>query len=222
MDKRIDNLIKNWQKRNILGLYARDKEEAANKILEIIPVSGSVGFSGSMTLDQLGIVKRLDARGNRVVNPYKAGMSREESLELRRQGAAADYYLASPNAVSEKGELVFFSAYGNRTAGISYAKNAIVVAGINKITPSIQEALKRSREYAAPLNCKRLKWNTPCFEDGICRQEICFFPEYKRMCCQILIIEAEVTPNRPEGRGLASDSQSHRLKVILVGENLGF
>ena len=208
MDKRIDNLIRNWQKRNITGLYSRDKQGAVDKILEIIPVSSSVGFSGSVTLDQLDVVKRLVARGNTVFNPYKQGISRGESLELRRQGAAADYYLAAPNAISEKGELVFFSAYGNRAAGISYAKNVIVVAGINKITPDIHEALKRSREYATPLNCKRLKWNSPCFEDGICREEICLFPEYKRMCCQILIIEAEVTPDR--------------LKVILVGENLGF
>ena len=208
MDKRIDNLIKNWQKRNISGFYCDDKSEAIDKILKIIPVSSSVGFSGSVTLDQLGVVKRLDARGNKVFNPYKAGMNRDESLELRKQGAAADYYLASHNAISEKGELVFFSAYGNRTAGISYAENVIVVAGINKITPNIQSALERSREYAAPLNCKRLKWNSPCFEGGICRQEICLFPEYKRMCCQILIIEAEVTPDR--------------LKVILIGENLGF
>lgn len=208
MDKRIDNLIKKWQKRNISGFYCDDKSEAIDKILKIIPASGSVGFSGSVTLEQLGIVRRLDARGNRVINPYKAGIRKEESLELRREGAAADYYLASPNAVSEKGELVFFTAYGNRTAGIAYAKNVIVTAGINKLTPDIQSALMRSREYATPLNCKRLSWNTPCLEDGICRQEICLFPEYKRMCCQILIIEAEVTPDR--------------LRVILVGENLGF
>jgi len=208
MDKMIDSLIRNWQKRNISGFYCEDKSEAIDKILKIIPASSTIGFSGSVTLDQLGIIKRLDARGNKVFDPYKAGINRDESLGLRRQGAAADYYLASPNAVSEKGELVFFSGYGNRTAGVSYAENVIVVAGINKITPNIHEALKRSREYATPLNCKRLKWESPCLEDGICRQEICFFPEYKRMCCQILIIEAEVTPDR--------------LKVILVGDNLGF
>jgi hypothetical protein len=208
MDKRIDNLIKNWKKRNITGFYSQDKDTAVNKILEMIPVSNSVGFSGSVTLDQLGIVERLAVRGNTVFNPYKEGISRGESLEIRRQAAQADYYLAGPNAVSEKGELVFFSANGNRTAGISYAKNVIIVAGINKITVDIQEALKRSREVATPLNCKRLKWESPCFEDGICHQEICLFPEYKRMCCQILIIEAEVTPDR--------------LKVILVGDDLGF
>jgi len=208
MDQRIDDLIKIWQKRNILGLYCENKEKAQDKILKVIPQSASIGFSGSVTLDQLGIIKRLESRGNKVFNPYKTGIGREESLELRRLGSQADYYLASANAVSRDGELVFFSAYGNRISGISYAKNAIVVAGTNKLVPNLEEAVKRAREYATPLNCKRLNFNTPCFKDGICRKEICLFPDYKRMCCQILIIEAEISPDR--------------LKVILVGENLGF
>lgn len=208
MDKRINSLISNWQKRNIQGLYCENKSEAVDKMLEIIPQSATVGISGSVTLDQLGIVKRLEARGNKVFNQYKAGITREENLELRKLGSQADYYLASANAISEKGELVFFSGYGNRIAGVSYAKNVIIVCGINKITANLDEAIKRAREYATPLNCKRLNWNTPCFKDGICRQEICLFPDYKRMCCQILIIEAEII--------------SDRLKVILVGENLGF
>ena len=209
MEQRIEGLIKNWSKRNIAGLYCDNKEQAADKIMEIIPYSASIGISGSVTLDQLGIVKSLQTRGNQVFNQYRPGISREENLELRRKGAqAADYYLTSANAISEKGELVFFSGFGNRIAGISYAKSVIVVCGINKLTPNLEEAIKRSREYATPLNCKRLNWNTPCVKDGICRKEICLFPEYKRMCCQILILEAEVTPDR--------------LKVILVGENLGF
>jgi hypothetical protein len=208
MDEKIDNLIRNWKKRNISGFYCPNKEQAADKILEMIPTEASVGFSGSVTLDALGVIKRLEARANMVFNPYKSGISQQESLELRRQGAAADYYLASANALSEKGELVFFSGYGNRTSGISYAKNVIIVCGSNKIAANLEEALKRAREYSTPLNCKRLNWNTPCLGDGICRREICLFPEYKRMCCQVLVIEAETSPDR--------------LKVVLVGENLGF
>jgi L-lactate utilization protein LutB len=208
MDDRVDKLIKIWQKRNIVGFYCGDKSEAIDKLLKTIPQDATVGISGSVTLDQLGIVKILETRGNRVFNQYKSAISREENLRLRRQGAQADFYLASANAISLKGELVFFSAYGNRIAGVSYAKNVIIICGINKLTPNLEEAIKRSREYATPLNCKRLNWNTPCFKDGICREEICLFPEYKRMCCQILIIEAETNPDR--------------LKVILMGENLGF
>jgi len=205
MEEKINSLIKRWQKRNISGFYCDNKNEAANKILEIIPQTATVGISGSVTLEQLAVVKRLESRGNKIFNQNKPGISREESLDLRRQGILADYYLASANAVSENGELVFFSAFGNRSAGISNAKNTIIVCGVNKITVNLEEAIKRAREYAMPLNYKRLKWDSS-----------------KIMCCQVLIIEAEAAPDRPEGRGLASDSQSHRLKVILVGENLGF
>ena len=208
MEKRIEILISAWQRKNILGVYCADKEGATKELLTSIPATSSVGISGSQTLKQLEIVRQLGARGNKVFNQYKPGISGKESLELKKLGAQADYYLASANAVSENGELVFFSAYGERIAGISSGKNVIVACGINKITPDLDQAIKRAREYATPLNCKRLNWNTPCFKDGLCAKEICLFPEYKRMCCQILIIEAETSPGR--------------LKIILVGESLGF
>jgi acyl-CoA hydrolase len=142
------------------------------------------------------------------LNQYRAGLSHEESADLRRRSIQADYYLASANAVSQKGELVFFSAYGNRTAGIAYAKNVVIVCGINKIAPDLGQALKRARNTAVPLNTKRLKWNTPCCVSGICREDECFAPGFKRMCCQVLVVEAEAIPGR--------------LNVILVREDLGF
>ena len=208
MDERINKLIDSWKKRNIQGFCCNNKEEAARKMLELIPQTASIGISGSVTMEQLGIVKMLTERGNSVFNQYTPGITREENLRIRRLGTQADYYLSSPNAISETGELVFLSAYGNRISGTSNAKNVIIVAGINKITQDLDSALKRARDYATPLNCKRLNWNTPCFKDGACHNDICLFPEYKRMCCQILVIEAEVAPER--------------LKVVLVGEELGF
>ncbi|MFA5090686.1 MAG: lactate utilization protein [Candidatus Omnitrophota bacterium] len=208
MEEKISGLIENWQKRNIRGSYCQDKEEAAGGILRAIPLSASVGISGSVTLDQIEIVRRLEGRGNQVFNQYRSGIDRQESMALRQKGASADFYLTGVNAISQKGELVFFSAYGNRTCGIANARKVIVVAGINKIVPDVDSALRRAREYATPMNCRRLNYDTPCFKDGICQKEICLFPEYKRMCCQILILEAEVSLDR--------------LEVILVGENLGF
>ncbi|MDI6606391.1 MAG: lactate utilization protein [Candidatus Omnitrophota bacterium] len=191
MDKRIEPLIEHWRRRNISGFYCAHKEEAASLMMQMIPAQATVGISGSVTLNQLDIAARLESGGRKVFNQYKAGISPGESLKLRKEGTQADFYLASANALSQKGELVFFSGYGNRSAGIAYAKNVIIVCGVNKITPDLTSALKRAREYATPLNRRRLKnWNAP------------------RMCCQVLIIEAEVAPER--------------LKVILVGETLGF
>ncbi|MFA6349678.1 MAG: lactate utilization protein [Candidatus Omnitrophota bacterium] len=208
MEDKIKQLFDNWRSRNISGFFCSSKHEAAEKILDFIPAEVSVGFSGSATLDQIGIIPLLEKRGNNIANPYRKDMSRQESLNIRKKGAQSDFYLASPNAISAQGELVFFSAFGNRIAGVSYADNVIIVSGVNKIVPDLGQAMKRARELAAPLNCKRLNWQAPCFPDGICRENICRFPQYNRMCCQVLTIEAEAAPGR--------------LRIILVEEDLGF
>jgi L-lactate utilization protein LutB len=207
MDKE-ELLIKNWQRRNIYGAICKNKKEAVDKVLELVPKSAPVGLSGSMTLEALDIASILEGRGNTVFNQNKAGITKEERLKLREKGVNADYFLTSANAISCDGKLVFFSAYGTRTAGIANAKNVIVICATDKIVDNIDLAIKRAREYATPLNCKRLNWQTPCVGDGLCKEKICLFPEYNRMCCQILIIEAEIFQDR--------------LKVILVQERLGF
>jgi L-lactate utilization protein LutB len=192
VEKGISNLMEIWQQRNIQGFYCQDKEETTGKILAIIPPTASIGMSGSVTLEELGLIKKLAERGNKVFNPYQPQLSREESLEMRRRGACeADYYLASANAVAQTGELVFLSAWGNRTTGVAYARQAIIVCGINKISLNLAEALKRARGYATEQNYQRLNWD-----------------KNKPMCCQALVIEAEPAADR--------------LTVILVGEKLGF
>jgi len=207
VDSATQELINNLGRRNIDALYCNKAEEAVGKILNLIPADASVGISGSKTLAELKLIERLKARGNKVFDQYKPGIDKEESARLRQQGVSADYYLTSANAVSKDGELVFLSAFGHRSAGIANAKHLIVVCGINKITADINTALTRAREYAAPLNCKRLSWHSACLAKGVCRREVCLSPEYKRMCCQVLIIEAEANPGR--------------VNFILVKESLG-
>ena len=208
MEQRIIDLIANLKRRNIEGVYVSTRQEARDRVKQVILESSSVGISGSKTLDEIDIVAHLEASGYKVLNQYKPGISREQSLQIRNLGCQADYFLTSCNAISEGGEMVFFSGYGHRTSGIANADNLIVVCGLNKIVPDLAQALKRSREHATPLNCKRLNWKSACLVDGVCHSDICLEPEYKRMCCQVLVIESEVNPKR--------------LKVIIVGENLGF
>jgi len=208
MEQRIVDLIANLKRRNIEGIYLDFRDKAKERIKQFILKGSTVGISGSKTLDELGIVADLEASNYEVFNQYKPGISREQSLQMRNLGSGADYFLTSCNAISEEGELVFFSAYGHRTSGIANADNVIVVCGLNKIVPNLEQALKRSREHATVLNCKRLDWKSACLGDGACRKDICLAPDYKRMCCQVLIIESEINPER--------------LKVIIVGENLGF
>jgi len=202
------DLIANLKRRNIDGVYVRSGQEACGKIEQFIAEGSSVGISGSKTLDELGIVGRLENAGFKVFNQYKPGLSRQESMRVRNLGCRADYFLTSCNAVARSGEMVFLSGYGHRTSGIANSDNLIVVCGLNKITADLDQALKRSRDQATVLNCRRLDWKSACLKDGVCRKDICLEPDYKRMCCQLLVIESEVAPGR--------------VKVIITGEKLGF
>ncbi|MCX5708807.1 MAG: lactate utilization protein [Candidatus Omnitrophica bacterium] len=208
MQEKVGVVIRNWQKRNIDGIFCANKDQVHSTILDMIPEKATIGFCGSQTLEQMEIIEMLESRGNKIFNQYDSGLSRDESMKVRKLGAQADFFLGSANAISEKGEMVFFSAYGHRTAGIADANRVILVCGVNKITSNLEEALKRARNYVTPLNCRRLRWDTPCVKDGICHNDQCLAPDYNRMCCQVLIIESEVA--------------SGRMTVILVGEELGF
>jgi hypothetical protein len=208
MDTRVQKLIDNLKRRNIEAMYCATSDEAHARLLELIPDSATVGFCGSQTLEQMEIVEILQSRGNNVLDQYDPKFSRDESMRIRKLSIQADHYLCSANAVSVTGELVFLSAYGHRIAGIAAADRVLVICGINKLVDTREAAVKRAREYAAPLNVKRLHWDTPCAKEGVCHEDICAAPDYNRMCCQMLILEAEVDPDR--------------LSVIIVGEKLGF
>ena len=208
MDEQVIQFIAAVKQRNISAVYVETLSQARELMFSMIPGEATVGFSGSVTLQEMGIVAALEARGTAVYNPYAPHLSRPESLVVRRQGAQAGYFLASANAIAQTGELVFFSAFGNRTAGVAYANRVIIACGRNKIVPTREAALARAREVATPQNVRRLGWQTPCAGDSVCRSEQCVYPDVKRMCGQILVIEGEVDPER--------------IRVIIIGEKAGF
>ncbi|MCU0650678.1 MAG: lactate utilization protein [Candidatus Omnitrophica bacterium] len=207
-DARYQQLFDNFKSRNFNAVFCANRDEVHQKLIETIPENSSIGFCGSQTLEQLEIIEILQTRGNKVYNQYDPELSRDESMRVRKLGVDADFYLCSANAVAGTGELVFLSAYGQRIAGIAGASRVIVICGTNKITDSRESAIKRAREYATPLNVKRLHWDTPCFKDGKCHESVCLAPDYNRMCCQMLVLESEILPER--------------LTVMIVGEELGF
>ncbi len=77
--------------------------------------------------------------------------------------------MASPNAITLDGRLIFVDKIGNRTAGMTFGpKKVIAVAGVNKIVADEKAGYERIRTYAAPVNAKRLKLETPCTKTGVC------------------------------------------------------
>ena len=117
----------------------------------------------------------------------------------------AQYFLTGTNAVTLDGTLVNIDGNGNRVSGMAWGRNTIIfVAGMNKVTKDLDEAIARTRNVATPPNALRLNLQPPCTKTGHCVN--CNAPE--RACKALLILERATT-----GR------TSH---VILVGDDLGF
>lgn len=77
---------------------------------------------------------------------------------LRKQAVLSDYYLGSVHAIAETGEFVIASNSGSQLPHIVYTSpNLIFVVGAQKLTPNLDAALARVREYVLPLEDKRMK-----------------------------------------------------------------
>ena len=202
-NKRGALLVKNLKNRHFDAYYCESKEEALEMALSLIPQGDTVGWGGTVTCQQIGL---LDAvrNGNFRAIDRDACATMEEREEAMRKALLADTFLTSANAISLDGQMVNIDGNGNRVAAIVYGpKQVIVVAGMNKVEDSLDAAINRARTVAAPMNQQRFGLPNPCGATGSCgdcKTETC-------ICNHILITRH----CRPAGK----------IKFILVGEDLG-
>lgn len=197
-------LVQNMQRRGFDAYYCADKEAALAKALELIPETDVVSWGGSVTLAETGVLDAVKSR-NPVIDRDTAA-SAEEKGELMRKALLCDTYLMSSNAISADGQLVNIDGNGNRVAALIFGpKQVVVIAGLNKVAGSLDAAMDRARNVAAPINAQRFAGlATPCYKLGRCAD--CQAAD--SICAQIVITRR----SRTQGR----------IKVILVGEHLGF
>jgi len=202
--KKAEDIIKNFEKRNIEAYYCADSSQAVEKINELIEENSTVSWGGSMTLKEIGLFEELENRKLKLLDRAKAE-NRSEVEKIYHQALSADYYLMSSNAVTQSGKLVNIDGTGNRLAALIYGpKNVVVAVGMNKVVIDEDTAVKRVKNQAAPANAIRLDKNTPCAESAKCHS--CLIEE--TICSQTVI-------TRRSG-------QKGRIKVILIGEELGY
>lgn len=208
MQKRYDklgpNVVKSLKQRHFDAYYYTTPEETIEKILELIPKEDVVSWGGSQTLSELNIQETLREKGYEVIDRDLA-KTPEERMDLMRKALLCDTYLTSSNAISEDGQLFNIDGNGNRVAAMCFGpKSVIVIAGMNKIVKSAEDAYTRARTIAAPANVQRFDGcKTPCYINGDCSD--CKSPE--SICAYMVATRI----SRP----------ANKIKVILVGEDLG-
>lgn len=202
--KQAATIIKRLEKRNITGYYCPDSASATEKALSLIEDGSTVSWGGSMSLKECGLIEALK---NAPVTLWDRADAKtpEEVQAIYRKAFLADYYLMSSNAITLDGQLVNIDGNGNRVAALTFGPaHVILVVGMNKVTKTVEEALDRIHNVAAPPNAVRLNTNTPCGTTGVCSD--CLSPQC--LCSQVLITRYSRTPGR--------------IHVLLVGESLGF
>ena len=205
IEERMRKVVEKLKAHDFEALYVKTKEEAVKEIRKYIIPDMKIGVGGSVTIRELGILDELRARGNVIYDHWIPGLSKEESLRFRKSQMTSDLFLSSINAITLNGELVNIDGAGNRVNGTIFGPGKVIlVVGYNKIVEDVQEAIKRTKNVAAPINAKRLSIDVPCAKVGKCVD--CNSPN--RICRVVMIHER---------RPFLTD-----MLIILVGEELGY
>ncbi|UQZ88654.1 lactate utilization protein C [Deltaproteobacteria bacterium Smac51] len=201
------DLIKKMEKRGFNAVYTPTAEEAKTAVLGLLPTEGVIALLGSQTMNQLGVYADLRTSGRELVDhaTQTKGLTPEEAHNYRRRAFTAEAMLASANAVDADGRLYNIDGVGNRVASMIYGPNKVVLAiGMNKLAPTPEEAWRRARNTASPMNNKRIDKPNPCVKSGRCHD--CQLPS--SICNYFTTIDRSL----PEGR----------INVVLIGEEFGY
>lgn len=177
--------------------FASAKEAASYLDAEID--QKTVGFGGSVTLEELGLYELL-SKHNKVLWKWK-----DQALD-HRETAQTQVYLTSANALAMTGEIINIDGAGNRVASTLFGHEQVYfIIGKNKLAPTYEEALWRARNISAPKNAQRLHMNTPC----AVKADRCYDCKSSDRICRALVTLWEPM--------MRSD-----MRVILVDEDLGY
>ena len=184
--------------------WAASAADAQEIVRSMVAADSKIAWGGSATFTESGVKGMLEQMGCTMVG-REQGDTEEERHRAFMATLDADYFFMSANAVTLDGELVNIDGNSNRVAALMHGpRHVVVIAGMNKVVGDVNEGIKRTRTQCCPVNATRLGTGTPCGELGVCPE--CHAQNC--MCCNIVISRH----NRAKGR----------IKVILVGENLGF
>lgn len=200
-----NTMIKNFKKRNIEAFYCEDSASAVALAMELMKDGGTVGKGGTETIREVGLLDAVKSAEHLTFIDRELAKTPEEKKQIYFQTLQCDYFLMSSNAITVDGELINIDGNGNRVACLIYGpEHVIVIAGMNKVVDDVDSGVARVQNFAAPPNAARLGTRTPCAtlgHCGDCHSEDC-------MCAQIVITR--------------HSRNKDRIKVILVGEELGF
>lgn len=212
----VQETMKNLEGNNMKPYYCETSQEALELVKSLLTKGDTVTCGGSVTLKETGIDSLLKSGDYNFLDRSREGITADEVEAVYIGAFSADVYLMSTNALTKNGELYNVDGNSNRVAALLYGpKSVIVVCGYNKIVENLDEAVQRVKSVAAPLNTKRLHTGSYCESAGECMSLSKDSPFMcdgcrgaGRICCNYVVS--------------AQQRKKDRIKVIIVGEKLGY
>jgi len=160
--EQVDAAVASLGNNNFKPQVVANRADAFELIKQLIPAGASVMNGSSVTLQEIGFIDYLKSGTHGWRNLHAEIVTEtdpEKQAALRKQSVLADYYLGSVHAVDAgSGALVIASGTGSQLPHLVYTSpNVILVVGTNKITGSLDEALKRLHEYVIPKEDARAR-----------------------------------------------------------------
>jgi L-lactate utilization protein LutC len=156
----IDKTVTSLQAKGFDAIVLETKEQALEKIKELVPAGASVQSGLSQTLEQIGFsdyLKSGEHKWNNLKEKIVLETDPAKQLLLRKQATMSDYYLGSVHAVTEQGELVIASGSGSQLPNIVFnSPNLIFVVGAQKIVTDLPAAFERITNHVVPLENERM------------------------------------------------------------------
>jgi len=158
-DETIEETVANLEDNGFEVVVADSADEALDAVQSQIPAGASVMNGHSTTLEEIGFVDYLGEGDHEWESLPDEIWSIDDDAErqaARRDSQTADYFLGGINAISQTGELVAADRSGSRVGAYPFAaSNVVIVSGVNKIVPTLDDALDRLEDVAYPLENER-------------------------------------------------------------------
>lgn len=202
--KQAQQIIAGLKKRNMKGYYVNTAKECGELVLSLLNEGDTVSWGGSESMKQCSIPEMLKSSGK--YNVLDRSEYTPDTIKgFYEKSFSANAFIMGTNAITLDGILVNVDGLGNRVSSLIFGPDKVfVIAGMNKVVPTVEDALDRIRNMASPPNTIRLEKNTPCAKTGKCGN--CLSEDC--ICNQIVYTRRS--------------REFDRIQVILVGESLGF
>jgi hypothetical protein len=156
-DAQIERAAQALESHGIHVIIAANSEEAKANVLNLLPEGAEVFTATSRTLDSMGIPAEVNAHYNSVRVKMALLDRKTQGREITKLSSIPEFMVGSVHAVTEDGQVIIASFGGSQLPGYAAGAGHVVwVVGAQKIVLTLEDGLKRIREYSYPLEDERL------------------------------------------------------------------